>query len=156
MVDRPGHCTNSKNVSDFIGIFAIPKSAGTNEIGDLYVKKRLTAAQIAARVGLSKAAVLRRLHSLGIRKETLSEVAKEHPRPAVRAQFGQRIIDGKLANDRQEQKVARLIVELRARQNLGWKEVVQRLNADGHSTRSGIPWKIGRVSMVFDRWNGKL
>ncbi len=156
MVDQAGHCTNSKDVADFIGIFAISKGAGTSEIGDLYLIEKLTAAQVAVRVGISKASVLRRLHALGIRKETLAEVANDQPRPAVRAPFGQRIIAGKLVNDRQEQKVARLIVELRARQNLGWNEVVRRLNEDGLRTRSGIPWKMGRVRMVFERWNGKL
>ncbi len=83
-------------------------------------------------------------------------VAKDHPRLAVHARYGNRIIDGRLVNDRQEQKVARLIVELRLRQNLGWKEVAQRLNIGGFRTRSGITWKVGRVRMVFDRWKDKL
>lgn len=156
LVDQVGHRTNSTYINDFIGIFSIPKDVGTDKIADLYVKEGLTAAQVAARVGLSKASILRRLHSLGIRKGTLHEVTKGQPRPAVRAAYGQRIISGKLVNDRQEQKVARLIVELRERQKLGWKEVVDRLNGEGLRTRSGIPWKVGRVRMVFDRWHGKL
>lgn len=106
--------------------------------------------------GLSKTSVLRRLHSLGIRKENIGEGAKDHQRAAVRAPYGHRVIDGRLVSDRQEQKVARLIVELRARQNLGWKEVVERLNVDELRTRNGITWKVGRVRMVFDRWNGKF
>ncbi len=57
----------------------IPKSAGTSSIADLYIKNRLTAAQIAARVGLSKASVLRRLHSLGIRKETIDDGREGSP-----------------------------------------------------------------------------
>jgi hypothetical protein len=78
------------------------------------------------------------------------------PRPAVRAPFGKKALDGRLVDNRLELKTARLIVELRARQNLGWTEVVDRLNADGLSTRQGLKWKIGTARMVFERWNGKI
>jgi hypothetical protein len=155
-VDRAVHRTNSANVSDFINIFANPKTVNPADIADLYIKKRLSAKKLAVELGLSKAAVLRRLHHLGIRKETVSEFAKEHPRPVTRASFGFRIVDGRLVPDRQEQKVARFIVELRQRQNLPWNEVVKKVNLAGHRTKQGLPWKIGTVRMVFASWRGKV
>jgi len=122
----------------------------------LYLNRGLTAAKIAIQVGLSKSEVLRRLHSIGIRRETLKDVAMAVLRPAIRAPFGQRVVDGKIIDDRRELKVARFIVEMRGRQKLRWEAVVRRLNEGGLKTKTGLPWKIGTAKMVFDRWNGKL
>ena len=143
-------------VSDFLNFVPIPKAVSSTHIKDLYLKKGLTAAQIGSEIGLSKAAVLNRLHAMGIRRETLKDIVMDTSRPAVRAPFGQRVVAGKVVDCRRELSVARYIVELRKRQGLGWKDVAQRLNCDGHRTRTGLPWKVGTAKMVFDRWNGKI
>ena len=147
---------NSADLPDFVSVFANPKSVGATRIKDLYLKKGLTASQIARRIGLSKAGVLSRLGSVGIRRETMKDLSVEYPRPATRAPFGKRIVAGKLVDDRRELKVARYIVELRGRQSLGWKEVAQKLNSDGLQTRTGLLWKVGTAKKVFDRWNGRV
>ena len=156
MVEAVGCWTNSPEVADFLSVSPNPKNVGTTTIKDLYLNRGLTAAKIASQIGLSKSEVLRRLHSVGIRRETLKDAVMEVPRPVIRAPFGQRVVAGKLVDDRRELKTARHIVELRARQDLGWAQVVNRLNGDGLRTRTGLAWKIGTAKMVFDRWNGKL
>ena len=156
MVDQGPYWANSADLPDFVSVFVNPKTVGAHAVSDLYLKNGLTALQIARKVGLSKAEVLRRLHSVGIRRETVKDLAVDRPRPAVRAPFGKRIVAGKVVDCRRELSIARYIVELRGRQGLGWKEVVDRLNRNGHRTRTGLPWKVGTAKMVFDRWNGKV
>lgn len=155
MVDRAVYRANSTNLSDFVGLFVNPKIAAPDDIADLYLKKGLSAKKLGAELGLSKTSVLRRLHHLGIRKETVSEIAKDHPRPVRRASYGLRIVDGRLVPDRQEQKVARLIVELRLRQKLPWNDLVRKLNMNGLKTKSGLPWRVGTVRMVYGKWKDK-
>ena len=116
----------------------------------------MSAAQIAAEVGLSKAAVLNRLHAQGIRSETLKTIAPTHSPPAVRAPFGKKVVAGKLVDCRREMSLVRYIVELRARRGRKWKDVAEQLNSDGHRTRNGRPWTIGTTKNVFDRWDGKI
>ncbi len=125
-------------------------------IRDLYLNQGLTAAQIALQIGISKTVVLRKLHALGIRRETVKQMELDQPRPVGRAPLGQRIVAGKLTPDRKELKIVRLVVELRSRQNLPWKEVVKRLNSDNLRTKSGLRWKEGAAKMVFQRWNSKI
>ena len=98
--------------------------------------------QVAAEVGLSKTEVLRRLHSEGIRRDTIKVMAGVPPRPASSAPFGKKIVGGKPVNCRRELKVARVIVELRRRQGLVWREVAERLNRGGYRTRTGRPWQV--------------
>ena len=156
MVESPGYCTNSPEVADFLSVSQNPKNVGTNSISDLYLEKGLTEAKIAEHIGLSKSEILRRLHSIGIRKETLKQMPLGTPRPVVRAPFGKQVVDGRLVDNRSELKTARRIVELRERQNFSWNEIVERLNRGGLRTRQGLQWKLGTTKMVFDRWNGKL
>jgi len=147
-VDRAGYRANTNEVTDFIAVFINPKNINLATIAELYRKDGLSAAKIATQVGLSKSAVLNKLHTLGIRRETRQN--------AIRAPFGQKIVAGKLVPNRRELKIARLIVELRHRQMLSWKEVVHHLESKNLKTRNGCPWKIGTAKRVFDRWNGKL
>ena len=108
-----GRCwANSPQLSDFFPIFVNPKIVGAHRIRDLYLSSGLSAAEVANEVGLSKSEVLRRLHAMGIRRETIQQVAPEHSRPAVRAPFGKRVVAGKLLDCRRELATARYIVEL--------------------------------------------
>jgi len=155
-VDRTGHRANTNEVTDFIEVFVNPKNINLATIAELYRKGGLSAAKIATQVGLSKSAVLSKLHSLGIRRENLKDIEYDNHRPAIRAPFGQKIVTGKLVPNRHELKIARLIVELRARQSLSWKEIVHHLESENLKTRNGFHWKIRTAKRVFDRWNGKL
>lgn len=155
-MEVPGCWANSTQVTDFFPILVNPKNVGAHTIGDLYLNEGKSAAKIAAEIGLSKAAVLARLHAEGIRRDTIKTVAPDYSRPATRTPFGKRVVAGKLVDCRRELSMARYIIELRARQWLGWNEVVERLNRDGHRTRTGLPWKAGTAMQVFARWNRKV
>lgn len=147
---------NQQQVSDFIRFVAIPKAVDPTKIKQLYVESGLTASQIAEQVGLSRPAVLARLHQMGIRKTQDKGQAPDNYRFTQRIPFGKRLVAGRLIDDRKDLKTARYIVELRQRQSLPWNEVVRKLNLQGYKTKKGLPWKIGTVRMVFERWQGKL
>lgn len=156
MVHRAGYCANTSKVSDFIDNIVIPKNAKSETIRDLYLDQGLTALQIAHQIGLSKTVVLRRLHALGIRQETVKQMELEKPRPVSRASYGYRIVSGKLVPDRYELKVVRIIVELRSRQGLSWSKLVKHLNSEKIKARGGGVWHITSVRMVFERWKDKI
>ena len=155
-MEESRHCTTQPQVSDSLSFVPIPKAVSSTRIKDLYLKNGLTAAQIGSQIGLSKAAVLNRLHAMGIRSETLEDVLMDTSRPAVPAHFGQRVVAGTVVDCRRELSVVQYIVELQKRQGLRWKKVAECLNRDGHRTRTGLLWKVGTAKMVFDRWNGKV
>lgn len=112
--------------------------------------------EIAEQVGLSKAAVLTRLHQMGVRKMQGKGQATDNYRFTQRVPFGKRLVAGRLLDDRKDLKTARYIVELRQRQGLAWNDVVKKLNLNGYRTKKGLLWKIGTARMVFERWRGKI
>ena len=156
MVERSRHWTNLPQVSDFLNFVSIPKAVNPALIREFYLEKGLTASQIAEQVGLSKPAVLARLHQMGVRKQQDRGAQSDNFRFAQRVPFGKRLVDGRLVDDRRELKAARLIVELKQRQNLPWKEVVSKVNMAGFQTKKGLPWKIGTVRMVFSKWKDRV
>jgi hypothetical protein len=90
-----------------------------------------------------------------IRKQTSQGRQASNYRFPRQVPFGKRLVKGCLIDDRKELKTARLIVELRQRQNLSWKEVIKKINSEGCRTKQGLVWKIGTVRMVFANWVGK-
>lgn len=148
--------TNLPQVSDFLKFVSIPKAVDPALIRRFYLEKGLSASQIAEQVCLSKPAVLARLHQMGIRKQHSRGAQSDNFRFPQKVPFGKRLVDGRLVDDRRDLKVARLIVELRHRQNLPWNEVVKKLNLAGFRTKKGLPWKIGTVRAIFGRWIGKV
>lgn len=156
VVEQSRRRANPFQVSDFIKFVAIPKAVDPAIIRDLYLKNGFTASQIAEQVGLSKPAVLARLHQMGVRKVHSKGQAVDNYRFTQRVPFGKRLVAGRLLDDRKDLKTARYIVELRQRQGLPWKEVVTKVNLSGYRTKKGLLWKVGTVRMVFERWRGKI
>ncbi len=156
LVEESRRRTNRYQISDFIKFVVIPKAVDPAKIKDLYLKDSLTASQIAERVGLSKPAVLARLHQMGVRNQQSRGAQSDNFRFPQKVPFGKRLVNGRLIDDRRELKAARLIVERRHRQNLPWNEVMCRINMAGFKTKRGLPWKIGMLRAVFAKWRDKF
>lgn len=148
--------THLPQVTDLLEFVALPKAVDPAFIRHLYLEKGLTTSQIAERVGLSKAAILARLHQMGIRKQPDRGLQSDNYRFSNRVPFGKRLVEGRLIDDRRELKAARLIVELRLRQQLSWSEVVQKVNLAGFRTKKGLFWKLGTTRMVYEKWRDKV
>lgn len=148
--------THLLQVIDLLEFVVIPKAVDPNLIRRFYLEQGLTASQIAERVGLSKPAVLARLHRMGVRKQQGRGRQSDNYRFSQRIPFGKRLVDGRLVDDRTELKIARFIVELRERQAQPWKDLVQHLNNQGYRTKKGLTWKVGTARIVYKHWQGKL
>ena len=95
MVEESRRRTNRYQISDFIKFIAIPKAVDPAIIRDLYLKHGFTASQIAEQVGLSKPAVLARLHQMGVRKESGKGEAVCNYRFGQHVPFGKRLVNGR-------------------------------------------------------------
>lgn len=155
MVDQAARQTNPSHVHDFVSIIVNPSKTDPATLKDLYLGRGLSAAQVAAEIGLSKTAVIERLHNLGIRRTRRGRDPDNYQFPK-NPPYGYRVKDGRLVPDRQEMKTARRIVESRDRQNLGWRVIAEQLNAAGLWTRKGCSWNIDSARSVYERWRGRL
>lgn len=75
---------------------------------------------MAAQTGSSKTAVLERLYEAGVRGKRTGRDSQNYKFPK-NPPYGFRVSDGRLVPERREMEVARLIVELRDRQRIGWR-----------------------------------
>ena len=155
-MDRSRHWANRPQVPDFVRFITSPKSASPEVFARLYVKNGLSASQVAAETGLCRSAVLGRLHKLGIRNVKDRGCSLDNFCFPQRVPFGQKIVQGRLIENRREMKTVRQILEMRERQKLSWNCIAQALNRGDFKTRHGQPWKIGTVIKVFVRWAGKV
>ena len=74
LVDQAGCRTNPAYLVDLIKYFTIPKQVDIEQIRDFYLKHGLTARQIAVQLGVSRTFILSKLHSLGIRRDTVKNL----------------------------------------------------------------------------------
>lgn len=155
MVGSAARWTNPAHLIDTITFLARPERADRAVFCDLYVKNGLSAAEVAAQTGLSKTAVLERLHEAGVRGRRTGRDPENYKFPK-NPPYGFRVSNGRLVPDRREMKVARLIVELRDRQRIAWRVIAERLNSDGIRTRKGRAWNIDSVENVYARWSGRV
>ena len=79
----------------------------------MYLKDALSASQIADKLGISKTAVLERLHSLGIRGAPIAErmINPTNYRASV-VPYGYRNVEGQLVANKKEVRICRLVVQL--------------------------------------------
>ncbi len=155
MVDRSGCWANCNQVADFLALIANPSRTDFTTLNELYLKRGLSASEISAEIGLSKTAVIERLQAGGIRRARTGRDPDNYKFPK-NPPYGSRVVKGQLVPDRLEMKVARQIVELRDRQQAGWRIIAEKLNNKGLKTRRGRPWTIDTVENVHARWHKAL
>ncbi len=157
LVDQPEYGTNRPYVVDIIPFRPTVKLIKPEEIKTLYLKDRLSTAEIATRVGASKTFVISVLHKLGIRKRANSLPANASDNYRTQpAPYGYEIRSRQLQLSKKEQKICKLIVHLiRSGQNL--TQVANDLSKRGIKTRMGkLHWHHYTVKSIYDRWKDRL
>jgi hypothetical protein len=123
------------------------------------LKDGLSASQIAGELGISKTAVLEKLHTLGIRNVASTGERMINPKnyraPVV--PYGYRNIDGQLAANKKEVRICRLVVRLINDQRLSLQGVARELMQKNIKNRNGnVWWDHSMVRGIYRRWNGKI
>jgi transposase len=155
-VERPAQGTNTALIFDPIPFLVKPHKQKPQVYRDLYLKKGLSAAQIAERLGCARTTVLERLRRQGIRKSggrmTNPDNYRLHEPP-----YGFSKVGGRLVPNKAEMRICRLIVELRERQGLSALSVSKELQKRGVSNRRGsATWSHHSVIRIFNRWKEKI
>ena len=125
----------------------------------MYLKRGLSAAQVAERLGISKTAVLEKLHSLGIQGDASVGERMTNPKNyrASVVPYGYRKVDGQLVTNKKEMRICRLVVSAcrwrgaviawnRQRVDVTQYQKLQRQRMGDHSMVRGI----------LKRWHGKI
>lgn len=136
-----------------------PFKSKSSKIAEMYLGKGLSAAQIAGKLGISKTAVLERLHTLGIRNvASLSErVTNPNNYRASVVPYGYRKVDGQLVANKKELRICRLVVNLINEQKLSLQGAARELIQQNIRNRNGnVWWDHSMVRGIFKRWNGKV
>jgi hypothetical protein len=111
-LDQPEYGTNTSYVVDFIEISFKVSSLNSGEIRFLFFEKGLSAAQIARKFGVSKSAIIRRLHQMRINVETgEGRMIRPDNYRLWNPPYGYRVVDGKLQIHKSEVKICRLVVQ---------------------------------------------
>jgi len=121
--------------------------------------KGLSAAQVAAELGISKTAVLERLHTLGIRNVASIGDRMTNPRNyrASVVPYGYRKVNGHLVTNKKEVRVCRFVVQLINEQGLSLQGAARELMQRNIKNRKGnVWWDHSMVRGIFKRWNGKV
>ena len=125
----------------------------------MYLREDLSASQISDKLGISKTAVLDRLHTLGIRNVASIGERMTNPKNyrASVAPYGYRIADGQLVANKKEVRISRLIVQLINEQELSLMGAARELMQRNIKNRNGnVWWDHSMVRGIFKRWNGKV
>jgi hypothetical protein len=157
-VDQLEYGKNHSYLYDFIRICYSGKQLNPEEITRLYVKERLSAAQISNRYGVAKSVIVSWLTRLAIApgtnvgSKTNPNNYRHHNPP-----YGYKVQDGKLVLNKAELKICRLIVELIARRKFSNRAAARELIKQGLKNRSGkLSWSHHMVQQIFNRWKNKV
>lgn len=125
----------------------------------MYLGKGLSASQIGEELGVSKTAVLERLHTLGVRNAASIGERMTNPnnyRASV-VPYGYRKVDGQLVANKKELRICRLVVKLINEQKLSLQGAARELMQQNIKNRNGnVWWDHSMVRGIFKRWNGKV
>lgn len=154
-MDLPDHRANHSYLTDFISITLLPKQLETSYLVDLYVNKGLSGTQIADMIGASKQMVLGRLRAAKVTGTSSGGRSPENYRQKS-PPYGYKVVSNKLVLNSKEIKVAKLILSLKNRQNMGWYQISKHLTEHGYVTRKGTAWGHWTVHLVYNHWNGKI
>ena len=157
MVGQSGRRTHHIYLTEIIHFQPLSKALNKAKIVDFHVKDGLSGSQIAEKLGCSKTLIITTLKRLGmLRSMKGSQSVPTNYRRAI-APYGFRIVDGRLATNRPEIKVCRLIVELIDRRGSTYSEVAGVLESKRIKGREGrSTWHTTTVSRIYARWKGKL
>jgi len=158
MVGQPEYGTNTSYLIDFIQITLSAKLLNNDQIREFYLKKGLSAAQIAAHFGVAKSFVMARLHSMGIRQGAgiNRQTNPENYRCRV-APYGYSVKDGRLVPHIAELKICRIVVNLIRDRSLSANAAGKELSRRGFRSRAGhTNWDHSTIRSIFERWKDKL
>jgi hypothetical protein len=157
LVEEPEIGTNRPYLIDSIKISTIPKLIRTSEIKALYLQNGLSAGQIAEKYGVSKSFVLATIHRSGL---TTSKAGRSTDPANYRNNsppYGYLVRDGRLAPNKSELKICRLVVELRGRRGLSTTQVARELEKQNFKNRKGrTVWNSNTILNIFERWKNKI
>lgn len=157
MVEEPEIGTNRPYLIDSIKISTTPKLIGTSEIKALYLQNGLSAAQIAEKYGVSKSFVLAVIHQLGVKTGKVGRSTDPSNYRNNSQPYGYAVRDGKLAPNKSEMKICRLVVELRGRRGLSTTQIAMELEKRGFKNRKGrTVWNSNTILNIFERWKNKI
>jgi predicted transcriptional regulator len=150
-LEEPVHYT------DIIEHSVNPFKSKSSKIAEMSIKDGLSASQVAEKLGISRTAVLEKLHALGIRNEALKGERMTNPnnyRAAV-APYGYRKVDGQLVANKKELRICRLVVRLINEQELSLNGTARDL-MQKNIKNGNVWWDHSMVVSIYKRWNGKL
>ncbi len=157
MVEQPEIGTNRPYLIDFIEITASPKLISKGKIRSLFLKEGFSAAQTAARCGVSKSFVLSVLHKSEIKVGKVGRSTNPQNYRNSTPPYGYSIRTGHLVPNKSELKICRLVVELRGRQGLSTTQVAKELEKRGFKNRKGRTiWNTNTILNIFERWKNKI
>ncbi len=125
----------------------------------MYLGRGLSAAQVSAVLGISKTAVLERLHTLGIRNEASKGERMTNPNNyrATVVPYGYRNANGQLVANKKEIRICRLVVQLINELGLSLNGAARELMQKNIKNRNGnVWWDHSMVRSIYKRWNGKI
>lgn len=157
-MQQPEYGTNCSYYVDFIELCLDIKLLNSEEIGKLYVEKKLSINQIASRYRVSRTVIRSRLRDLGIDTDA-AKPATTNPENyrCNTPPYGFQVRNGKLLPNRLEIKICRLVVELIQRNGRNHSEVARELARRGIKSRTGkAKWDSKTVFNIFKRWKDKL
>lgn len=145
--------------ADIINHSVNPFKSTSPKIAEMYLKDSLSASQISDKLGISKTAVLERLHALGIRNADTKGERMTNPnnyRASV-VPYGYRNIDGQLVANKKEVRICRLVVQIINERGLSLMGTARELMSRNVKNRNGnIWWDHSMVRGIYRRWNGKI
>jgi hypothetical protein len=136
-----------------------PFKSKSSKIAEMYLGRGLSAAQVGAELGISKTAVLERLHTFGIRNEASKGARMTNPNNyrATVIPYGYRKVDGQLVANKKELRICRLVVKLINEQKVSLQGAARELMRQNIKNRNGnVWWDHSMVRSIFKRWNGKI
>ena len=164
MVEGPVQRTNhfrkraetSEYISDYIDFRPRLDQLNHAEVRELFIEKRLSASQIAARLDCSKTHILRSIHDFGLSRPKVDRADPENYTLPI-APYGYRKSQNKLVVDAKELRIAKLIVELKDRRGMNILQVGRELVRLKLSARSGkVAWHNHTVTRIYKYWKNKI
>jgi hypothetical protein len=154
---QPEYGTNRPYLIDFIEIHISAKLLNSEEVRDLYLKHRLSCAQIGQRFGVSRRVIAARLRDMGIGELPVVDRTNPENYRLYTPPYGYSVRDGKLATNKAELKICRLVVELIAHEQRSQMDVARELSRRGFKSRAGNrDWNSKTVFNIYKRWKDKL
>ena len=121
-----------------------------------YIDEGLSIKQIADKLGTSKTWMVDYLKSQKIDIPSTGRMTNPENYRHHTAPFGWRVSNGKLVPCQKQQRVCRLVVQLRKIEKLSFNTIAKRLVAGSYRNGvGGLYWDHKAVSKIFNNWKDK-